>query len=116
MAFGAQVPLQDSVSFMAVLLANRTAREPFWRAMRERWPELVARIEGAPMLLRRVIEAMGQLTERKHLEEAEAFLEAHPIEAARQAIAQTLEQLRQNVMLFERLRPVIGQWISRNWS
>jgi puromycin-sensitive aminopeptidase len=113
MAFGDLVPLQDAASFIAGLLSNRIARERFWNTMRERWPALEARIGGAPMLLRRVVEAIGLLTERRHLEEAEAFLEANPMEAARQAIAQTLERLRQDVVLFERLRPAIGHWITR---
>jgi hypothetical protein len=42
------------------------------------------------MLLRRIIEAMGALVERRELEEAEAFLAAHPVDEARQAISQTL--------------------------
>ncbi len=113
MVLGDEVPLQDSASFIGGLLSNRTAREPFWKAMREGWAGLAARIGGAPMLLRRVVEAIGQLTERRHLEEAEAFLGAHPMEAARQAIAQTLERMRQDVALFERLRPAIAAWLLR---
>jgi puromycin-sensitive aminopeptidase len=64
------------------------------------------------MLLRRVVEAMGQLVERRHLEEAKAFLDAHPIEEARQAIAQTLERLRQDVELRERTQAAIGDWVA----
>jgi puromycin-sensitive aminopeptidase len=111
MPFGDEVPLQDTASFVAGLLASRTAREPFWQAMRDRWEPLVRRIGGAPMLLRRVIEALGQLPERRHLEEVEAFLAAHPLEAARQAIAQTLERMRQEAALQERIRPAIAAWL-----
>jgi puromycin-sensitive aminopeptidase len=64
------------------------------------------------MLLRRVVEATGQLVERRHLEEAQAFLEAHPVEEARQAIAQTLERLRQDVELRERTQKAIGAWVA----
>ena len=59
-----------------------------------------------------VVEAMGSLVERRHLEEAEAFLAAHPVEEARQAIAQTLERLRQEVELRERTQRAIGRWLS----
>ncbi len=111
MILGGEVPLQDSASFIGGLLSNRTAREPFWKAMREGWSGLAARIGAAPMLLRHVVEAIGQLPERRHLEEAEAFLAAHPMDAARQAIAQTLERMRQDVALFERLRPAIKDWL-----
>jgi puromycin-sensitive aminopeptidase len=64
------------------------------------------------MLLRRVVEAMGALVERRHLEEAEAFLAAHPLEEARQASAQTLERLRQDVELRERTQRAIGRWLA----
>ncbi len=114
MAFGDEVPLQDAASFVGVLLGNRVARDPFWSALRGRWPELSKRVAGAPMLLRRVIEAMGQLPERRHLEEAEAFLAAHPVEAAKQAIAQTLERLRQDVALRERTQASLGRWLERS--
>ncbi len=112
MVLGDAVPLQDSAAFIGGLLGNRAAREAFWKALRERWAELAARIGGAPMLLRRVVEAVGQLPERRHLEEAEAFLAAHPVEAAKQAIAQTLERMRQDVALRERCQGPVGDWLA----
>jgi len=112
MALSGEVPLQESAFFVAMLLANRIARDPFWRTMREGWDAVAARVAGAPMLLRRVVEAIGQLPERRHLEEAEALLAAHPVEAAKQAAAQTLERMRQDVELHERIRPAVGKWLA----
>ena len=43
--------------------------------------------------------------ERRHLEEVEKFLASHELTAARQAVAQTLERLRADVALRERLQP-----------
>ncbi len=65
------------------------------------------------MLLRRVVEAVGQLPERRHLEEAREFFAAHPLPAARQAIAQTLERMRQDVALWERALPSVAAWLAR---
>ena len=113
MAFTDEVPLQDSASFVGALLANRTARDPFWRALRDRWDALQQRIGGAPMLLRRVVEAVGQLPERRHLEEASAFFAAREIPAAKQAIAQTLERMRQDVALWERAGKSVAVWLDR---
>jgi puromycin-sensitive aminopeptidase len=113
LAFSDEVPLQDTASFAAALLGNRTAREPFWARLRGDWARFHARLQAAPMLLRRVVEAIGALVERRHLEEAEAFLAAHPVEEARQAIAQTLERLRQDVELRERTGRPIGEWLAR---
>ncbi len=112
LCFSETVPLQDLASYAAVLLSNRAARDPFWRALRDRWPEVAARTSGAPMLQRRIVEAMGALVERRHLEEVEAFLAAHPIATARQAAAQTLERLRQDVALRERCLPQVSRWLA----
>ncbi|MFL5274612.1 MAG: M1 family metallopeptidase [Anaeromyxobacteraceae bacterium] len=112
LALGEEVPLQDAASFMGALLGNRTAREAFWRTVRDRWDAIHARVGGAPMLLRRIVEAVGQLPERRHLEEAEAFFAAHPLAPARQAVAQTLERMHQDVALWERAEPAVGKWLA----
>ena len=103
LAFTDEVPLQDIASFVGTLLANRTARGPFWARLRADWERLHGRVTDAPMLLRRMIEAMGAFVKRRELEEAEAFFAAHPVDEARQAIAQTLERLGQDVDLWERI-------------
>jgi puromycin-sensitive aminopeptidase len=110
-AFSDEVPLQDTASFIATMLANRSAREVGWARLRSKWGALHSRLAAAPMLMRRVVEAIGALVERRHLEAAEAFLAAHPLEEARQAIAQTLERLRQDVVLRERTQGAIGRWL-----
>jgi puromycin-sensitive aminopeptidase len=79
--------------------------------VRERWDEVLAKATGAPAILRRIVEALRLLPERRHLEEARRFLEEHPIESARQTIAQTLEGMTQDVALRERLRPAIHAWL-----
>ncbi len=107
-----EVPLQDTAAFAAALLANRTARDPFWARLRADWDAIAGRVRGAPMLLRRIVEALGALPERRHLDEAEAFLAAHPVEEARQAIAQTLERLGQDVALRERAAPAVRDWLA----
>ncbi|MGZ6164419.1 MAG: M1 family aminopeptidase, partial [Myxococcaceae bacterium] len=97
------VPLQDLASYVHGLLANRAAREGSWSMVRDRWTVLMEKTAGAPMLLRRVVESLGNLRERRHLDEARAFLASHPVPEAQQAMAQTLERLAQDVALRERL-------------
>ncbi|WP_242393030.1 M1 family metallopeptidase [Anaeromyxobacter oryzisoli] len=107
-----EVPLQDVASFVGALLGNRVARDPAWIRLRADWAPLLERVRGAPMLLRRIVESMGALVERRHLQEAETFLSEHPVDEARQAIAQTLERLRQDVELRERTRASVGGWLA----
>jgi len=105
------VPMQDFTSYLSVLLSNRATREEAWRLIRDRWAEVHAKADS-PMLLRRLIESLGALPERRHLEEVEAFLAAHPIPAARQATSQTLERMRMDAALRERLMPEISAWLA----
>jgi puromycin-sensitive aminopeptidase len=110
LALGADVPMQDFTSYLSVLLANRATREEAWRLVRTRFAEVRAKADS-PMLLRRLVEALAALPERRHLEEITAFLDGHPIEGAKQATAQTLERLRMDVALRERLLPAVAAWL-----
>jgi len=65
----------------------------------------------SPMIVRRLVEALGSLTERRHLVEVEKFLGEHELTAARQAVAQTLERLRMDVALRERLSPEMAAFL-----
>jgi puromycin-sensitive aminopeptidase len=113
LAFAEELPLQEAAGFAGALLGNPVARELFWTRLRERWATFHARLAHAPMLVRRTVEAMGALVTREQLDEVTAFLAAHPLEEARQAVAQTLERLRQDVALRERVLPAVSRWLER---
>jgi puromycin-sensitive aminopeptidase len=111
--FSETVKTQDVSSFVSGLLGNRTGREVWWEQMRTRWKDVVARTGGAPMLLRRIVESMGLLRTREHLEQMKALLQSHPIPEAQQATAQTLERLAQDVALRERCAPEVSAWLKK---
>jgi puromycin-sensitive aminopeptidase len=50
---------------------------------------------------------------REHLSQVEKFLEKNPIESARMAVAQTLERLRMDVALRERMLPAVAQFLRK---
>jgi len=102
--------MQDFASYLGTLLANRATREAAWRLIKTKWDE-VRRKGDSPMILRRLVEALGNLPERRHLEEAEKFLAEHELAPARQAVAQTLERMRADVALRERLQPEISGFL-----
>jgi len=110
LALGEVVQMQDFSSYLGVLLGNRATRELAWQLIQHRW-DAVRKKADSPMILRRLVEALGALPERAHLEQVEAFLTAHPVEGAKQAVAQTLERLRMDVTLRERLLPAVGAWL-----
>ena len=102
--------MQDFSSYVGVLLGNRATREAAFRLVRDRWTETRAKADS-PMILRRLVEGLGALPERRHAEEVKAFLAAHPIEGARQAIAQTLERMQMDSDLRDRLLGPVGDWL-----
>lgn len=112
MPFGEEVPLQDLSSFVGALLGNRAAAAGFWRMLRDRWENFEKRVAEAPLMLRRVVEGLGALTERAQLEEVEAFFALRPVPAARQGLAQTLERLRLDVAFWERIGADVGAWLA----
>ncbi|PTL83050.1 M1 family metallopeptidase [Vitiosangium sp. GDMCC 1.1324] len=111
--FTDKVKMQDVASFITGLMSNRTGRDAWWADTQKRWKDVLARTGGAPMLLRRVVEAMGALRERKQLDEARKLLTAQPVEEAKQAMGQTLERLEQDVALRERAMPEVSTWLKR---
>jgi puromycin-sensitive aminopeptidase len=110
------VPMQDVSGYVHGLLANREARDEGWRLLQDRWADVMARTGGAPMLVRRVVEALGNLHTRAHLEQVRRFLASHPVPEAQQAVAQTLERLGQDVALRERLLPEVAAWLKARGS
>ena len=111
LALSDEVPMQDFSSYFAVLLGNRATREAAFALLRDRWTETRAKADS-PMILRRLVEALGTLPERRHVDEVRAFLDAHPIDGARQAIAQTLERMRMDADLRDRILSRVGAWLA----
>ena len=106
------VQMQDFSSYVGALLANRATRELAWKLVQTRW-DAVRKKGDSPMILRRLVEALGALPERAHLNAVTTFLAAQDLTPARQAVAQTLERLRMDVALRERLLPEIAAWLRK---
>ena len=111
--FSDKVKTQDVASFVTGLMGNRTGRDAWWTEMQTRWQDVLGRTGRAPMLVRRVVESMGSLRERKQLDEARKLLGGSPVEEAKQATEQTLERLEQDVALRERAMPEVSAWLQR---
>jgi puromycin-sensitive aminopeptidase len=105
-----EVPMQDFSSYVSVLLGNRATREAAFTMIRDQWAETRSKADS-PMILRRLVEALGALPERRHYDAVREFLAAHPIEGAKQAIAQTLERMQMDAALRDRVLPRIGAWL-----
>ena len=110
LALGPEVPMQDFSSYVGVLLGNRATREAAFRLIGDRWTETRAKADS-PMILRRLVESLATLPERRHLDEVRAFLATHPIDGAKQATAQTLERMQMDADLRDRILGPVGAWL-----
>ncbi len=113
LALEGDVALQELAWFMGALFANPAAREEAWSAAQRDWKKIEARVANAPMIFRRVVEGLGNLRERRHLDEVTKHLAAHPNEAIEKATAQTLERLRLDVDLRERAVGEVKSWLAQ---
>ena len=68
LALSDDVPMQDFSSYIGVLLGNRATREAAFAMIRDRWTETRAKADS-PMILRRLVEALAALPERRHYED-----------------------------------------------
>jgi len=112
MVFAGKVPKQDVSSFVGALLANPTARGPFWQRMQREWPAFSKRLSDAPKIRQRVIQAFEQVPGQTGLDEVKALLKKDSPADAADTIAQSLERMALAVEFRERARPEVSAWLA----
>jgi puromycin-sensitive aminopeptidase len=113
MLLDGQVPMQDVAMFVSGLLANQVGRESFWRTLQDNWGAVLARAGNTPIIVRQVVDALGQLSERRQLDELVALLETNPMPGMQQTVARTLERLTQDLALRDRVQGQLTAWLSQ---
>lgn len=112
LVFAGQVPKQDVATFVSALLANPTARGPFWQRMQREWPAFSKRLADTPKIRQRVIQAFEQVPGQAGLDQVRALLARNPPADAADTIAQSLERMSLAVEFRARTSPEIGAWLS----
>ena len=110
LCLGDTVPQESMVSLLRPLLSRPATTELTWRFLQERWSEVVSR--AGLMQLSRLVEGLGALPlSRKR--QVESFFTAHPVEEARRALAQALEEMALRDELRRREGPRLAAWLAR---
>ncbi len=112
LVFSGKLPKQDVSSFVAALLANPTARGPFWQRMQREWPAFQKRLDDAPKIRQRVIQAFEQVPGPTGLAEVRALLSRDPPKDAADTIAQSLERMTLAVEFRQRTGPDLSAWLA----
>ncbi|HEX2568645.1 MAG TPA: M1 family metallopeptidase [Polyangia bacterium] len=104
------VPMQDITTYVGALLSNGTARAAAWDYLRAQWPKVHEK-SAAPMLTRRMVESLGELTDRRAEVEAFFTAQAAAFAAVPQAVNQTRERLRLDEEVHARATRALSDWL-----
>ena len=100
-----EVRPQDRAHLFARLLGARASRLAAWVFVRDHWAEITERLD--PMLQQNIIRALAQLTPEPTAAEVRAFLPPRATNETRETISQTVEQLRIDAAVCQRLSPAV---------
>jgi puromycin-sensitive aminopeptidase len=106
-----EVRPQDRAHLFARLLGSRPARAPAWAFIRDHWVGIVAPLD--PMLQQNIVRALAQLTPEPMASEAGSFLPPRATDETRETISQTVEQLRIDAAVCQRLGPAVTTVLGR---
>jgi puromycin-sensitive aminopeptidase len=112
LVFAGKIPKQDLATFVAGLLANPTARGPFWQKMQREWPAFQKRLADSPKIRQRIIQAFELVPGRAGLDQVKALVAKDPPADAADTIRQTLERMELAVELEERTAPDLTSWLA----
>jgi puromycin-sensitive aminopeptidase len=102
LATSSDVRTQNAPYLLGTCIANRDNGAAAWAAVRDRWDELNERFPSNSIA--RMLNGIRGTADPAMAGDIEAFLAAHPVEQAKQTVAQHLERMRVTVALGERVR------------
>jgi puromycin-sensitive aminopeptidase len=100
-----EIRTQNSGFVIAASIANRWAGRQAWDWLTEHWDEVTTHLPEN--FHGYMLEGISRLTDAESVRDVPAFLEKHPVAAARRRIAQLLERQQINAAFAERQREAI---------
>jgi puromycin-sensitive aminopeptidase len=104
------IPTQDVALLLSRMVSNRHAQVRAWDFVRERWPEVRARMPA--MLVSRLIEALPALRVDDARKQVAAFFAAHPVPTAVRALRQADERFELDAAFRKRAVPALQRILS----
>ncbi len=111
LTLGETIPQEQLVSVLRALFARPTQAVATWRFLQRNWAAVAGRT--GPMAISHLVEATGRLP-AQHKREIERFFAKHPVEEARRALQQALEEIDLYAALREREGPRLSAWLARH--
>lgn len=108
LTLGETIPQEQVVSVLRSLFGRPGQALATWRFFRQHWDEVAGRT--GPMGISHLVESLGRLP-RAQKREVERFFAAHPVEEAKRALRQALEEIDLYADLREREAPRLAAWL-----
>lgn len=105
------VILTPSSSFFAALAANPVSRHLIWDSFKQRYDELVKRLEGSFMLTRLVEYSIRLLASQKDYDDVRSFFQGKDTKKYVNGLEQGLDNVRANVFWVNKDRENVKKWL-----
>jgi puromycin-sensitive aminopeptidase len=110
-AFSKFVRTQDTIGVLNGVGANTLGRDIWLRAVIKNWKTLVSRYGDGGHQLSRLVKAIHNSAEEKHLRVVKKFFTTHDAPGAKRSIAQVLERLEGNILWLKRDGKIIEKFL-----
>ena len=107
------VRVQDTISVVTSVAANRLGRDLAWQFLKSNWAEFDRRFSHGGFGLMRLVSLTSGFTTAEWREDVERFFRDHPAPAAERSIRQSLERIELNIAWLQRNRAELGEWLGR---
>ena len=101
-ALSKDVRIQDTAGIISGVGVNPVGRDIWIRFIKDNWKILVSRYGDGGHTLGRLVKAISNSAERKHLTSFKSFFKNHEAPGAKRAIEQVLERLEGNIAWLKR--------------
>jgi aminopeptidase N len=115
-ALGSEVRLQDSVSVITGVAANRIGRPMAWDFIKGNWDEIDRRYGSGGFGIMSLVGTTGGFTKEERAREVEAFFAEHPAPSAARTIQQSLERIRLAGAWLDQNRNGVREWFGERGS
>jgi puromycin-sensitive aminopeptidase len=113
LTLSSEVRVQDTVSIVVSIAANRKGLEPAWRFVKDNWAEFDRRYGAGGFALMRLVSITGGFNTLDKADDVDSFFKAHPCAAAARTIKQSLERIKVNHAWLQKYGEEIGAWFSK---
>ncbi len=96
------VRIQDTVGIISSVGGNPLGRDIWWNFVQKNWKMFVSRYGDGGHTLARLVKAISDSAEEKHLKSFKKFFTNHNAPGAKRAIQQVLERLEGNIVWLKR--------------